>query len=374
MTKWREVCYTDGVNNLQNAKKGMVKSMKHIPYDCIAVSEFSEGLAAIFTAEGVGFINTAGELVIPPVFEHIQSPPMINRYMFKEGLSAFAKDGKCGYIDKQGNTVIAPEYELVLPFSQGIAAVSIEGKWGAIDQNGKMVIPMEYRFVQTMREGLCGVYKDPFCGYLDQSGKTVIPLTDKYDLIHLFGDGMAVVTVGNWKLDLPKQNENESNDDFLKRVGKKVDENFQKNSFGAINQKGELIIEPKYQFLSDFGDGLAPASIDGKKMYINTLGETVFEVPQYDQIGSFFEGLAWVQSGKKYGCIDTSGKLIIPTEYDNMPIFANKYAPVSKNGKWGLIDQSGAVRLPLEYDFVSSVENGYAVVRKDASWSIVNLT
>ena len=31
----------------QNAKKGMVKNMKHIPYDCIAISEFNEGMATV---------------------------------------------------------------------------------------------------------------------------------------------------------------------------------------------------------------------------------------------------------------------------------------------------------------------------------------
>ena len=348
--------------------------MKHIAYNCIGISDFSEGLAAIRTGEGVGFIDTNGELVIPTVFEATNHPQMINAwYMFKEGLSVTVKNGKCGYIDKQGNVVIAPEYDCASPFSQGIAAVCKEGKWGAIDQNGKMVIPMEYTFVQTVREGLCGVYKDPLCGYLDPSGKTVIPLTDKYDLIHLFRCGMAVVTVGNWKLDLPKQNENESAADFLKRFRKKVDENFQKNSFGAINQKGELVIEPKYQYISDFGDGLAAATIDGKKVYINTLGQTVFEVPQYNYHGTFFEGLAWVRSGEKYGCIDTSGKLIIPTEYDNMLVFKNKYAPASKSGKWGLIDQNGTVQLPIEYDSVSAVEDGYAVVRKGDTWSIISV-
>ena len=63
--------------------------MKHIAFNCIDVSEFSEGLAAIFTAEGVGFINTNGELVIPTVFEDVDWNTMLNtRYMFKEGLSA----------------------------------------------------------------------------------------------------------------------------------------------------------------------------------------------------------------------------------------------------------------------------------------------
>ena len=42
--------------------------MKHITCDCIEITAFSEGLAAIITDEGVGFIDTNGELVIPPIF------------------------------------------------------------------------------------------------------------------------------------------------------------------------------------------------------------------------------------------------------------------------------------------------------------------
>ena len=132
-------------------------------------------------------------------------------------------------------------------------------------------------------------------------------------------------------------------------------------------------MELKYQSLSDFSETLAAASIDGKKMYINTSGETVLELPQYDLIGTFSEGMAWVKSDKKYGCIDKSGNLIIPTEYNNMPIFTNQYAPILRNSNWGIVDKDGTIRLPIEYDSVSRIENGYAVVRKGGSWSIISV-
>ena len=66
--------------------------MKHIAYNCIDVSEFSEGLAAIRNSDGVGFINTNGELVIPTVFEDVEPywNTMLNtRYMFKKGFLRF---------------------------------------------------------------------------------------------------------------------------------------------------------------------------------------------------------------------------------------------------------------------------------------------
>ena len=348
--------------------------MKHITYDCIEISAFSEDMAAIITVEGIGFINVAGELVIPTVFEHIKHPGMINtHYMFREGFSAFVKDGKCGYINKKGNIVISPEYDSASPFNQGVAAVSKEGKWGAIDKSGKTIIPMEYDFVQIPSEGVCGVCQKKRHGYIDQSGNTVIPLNDRYLFMQPFQCGVAVVEVGNLEAPPLEKKANESDRAYLERYHKEVIKVTQNNRYGAINKKGELTVELKYKYLSSFREGIAVATtIDGKKMYINTSGETVLEVPQYDLHGPFSEGLAWVKSGGKYGCIDTNGKLIVPTEYDNMPIFENKYAPISKNGKWGLIDQNGTLQLPIEYDTVSTVENGYAVVKKGGTWSIIN--
>lgn len=348
--------------------------MKHISYDCIKISAFSEGMAAIITNEGVGFINTNGELVIPTVFEHVDHMTMTNtHYMFKEGLSSFVKGGKCGYIDKKGDIVISSEYDSASPFNEGIAAVSKEGKWGAIDKNGKVVIPIEYDFVQPSSEGVCGVFKDNRRGYIDILGNNVIPLNDKYDIVHPFKCETAVVMVGKWKIPTVERCANESDNDYLNRYRDEVEKITQNNFFGAINKKGELTIGLKYKFLSAFSEDLAAASIDGKKLYINTSGETVLDLSQYDLIGAFSEGLACVKSDKKWGCIDKSGRLIIPTEYDNMLMFENQYAPISKDSKWGLIDKDGTIRLPNEYDFVSSVENGYAIVNKGDLWSIVSI-
>ena len=193
--------------------------MKHIAYDNIRVEAFNEGMAAIMNSDGVGFINTDGKLVIPPIFEHAGHPKaMINTdYIFKDGLSACAKEGKCGYIDKKGNIVISPEYDSASPFNDGIAAVSKEGKWGAIDKNGKTVIPFEYDFVQPSSDGVCGVFKDSRRGYIDTSGNEVIPLTAKYDIIRPFTCGTAVVIVGKWKLPALKRRVNESDNDYFNR-------------------------------------------------------------------------------------------------------------------------------------------------------------
>ena len=69
--------------------------------------------------------------------------------------------------------------------------------------------------------------------------------------------------------------------------------------------------------------------------------------PQYDQIVSFQEGLALVRKENKWGCIDRNGKIIIDYHFDKinfqeLPIgFRNGLCVVVEGSKWGYIDKTG---------------------------------
>ena len=106
---------------------------------------FSEGLAAVVTDEGCGFIDANGRIVIPPEYD-LAAP-------FSEGLAAVLKDGKAGAVDAKGNVVVPLEYDNFLPFSEGLARVYKEGKWGCIDTKGRVVIPLEYDTAYFAEDG-----------------------------------------------------------------------------------------------------------------------------------------------------------------------------------------------------------------------------
>lgn len=62
----------------------------------------------------------------------------------------------------------------------------------------------------------------------------------------------------------------------------------------------------------------------------------------FDYISDFREGLAVVGiSGRGYGYIDTSGKIVIPAQYEKANDFSNGRASVMKNGIWYFIDGAG---------------------------------
>jgi len=88
-----------------------------------------------------GFIDTHGEMKIPPRFHSAQP--------FSNGLAAVEPNGdkKYGFIDATGNMVIEPRFTQVRDFKNGMARVkedTVEGKWGFIDKIGRVVIPYQF--------------------------------------------------------------------------------------------------------------------------------------------------------------------------------------------------------------------------------------
>jgi hypothetical protein len=84
--------------------------------------------------------------------------------------------------------------------------------------------------------------------------------------------------------------------------------------------------------------------------------------PQYSDAREFVYGLAAVQKNKKWGAVNTKGKIIIPIQYDR--VFANDFGYYevttglvemnAMSGKRGIYDTTGKLILPIEYSYLSS--------------------
>lgn len=112
--------------------------------------------------------------------------------------------------------------------------------------------------------------------------------------------------------------------------------------------------------------------------YMSITGDIVIE-PQFKYANVFSEGLASVSDGKKYGFIDTTGKLVIPMKYDMLGesksemsddvylsayddrrtvntgdfgaiFFSQGLCSVNENGKYGFIDKTGNFVIPPQFD------------------------
>ena len=128
----------------------------------VTIEEFYDGLSAIYTKWGYGFINENGTIVSTPRFVNLDW----RHKGFSEGMAAvsFAKDDdiyleneRWGYLNRGGDLKIDSQYEEACRFSEGLAAVKSGGKWGYIDRDANFIINPIYDSALPFCEGMGSV-------------------------------------------------------------------------------------------------------------------------------------------------------------------------------------------------------------------------
>jgi hypothetical protein len=160
---------------------------------------FSQGRARVKTGVRSGsddwLIDTSGTL-LP------KKPLVLDGIRFSEGLIAIRQDRKLGYMDLDGNIAVEPRYDQAGEFSEGLAAVQFEGHWMFIDKTGAVTaeFPAGIAFAEPLSDGLSLVSADRAqsgqkFGYVDRNGHWAIkPVWDDAEPFH---EGLAYV--GLWK-------------------------------------------------------------------------------------------------------------------------------------------------------------------------------
>lgn len=184
------------------------------------------------------------------------------------------------------------------------------------------------------------------------------------------------------------------------------------NRRGLINSDEMILVEPKYECIQQFSEGLAAFKTvtenkiirdpigkiktvtlpgGGKWGFINKLGKEVIPA-KFDDASRFYSGNAAVKIGQKWGFINSKGELIISPMYDSfIGIFVGGVSIVTLNGKYGLLsanlkEQTGTIYSYIEFDcfhgndrfdepcfraFVGGYFDGYGVPDYDELFYIV---
>lgn len=94
---------------------------------------------------------------------------------FCNGLARVKTKNKWGYIDTTGNVVVPPKYNEVENFSDGIARVRMGQKWGLIDTSGKEIIKPTFDWIYEFVNGKAKVKIDNTIYYMNRQGQRVDP-------------------------------------------------------------------------------------------------------------------------------------------------------------------------------------------------------
>lgn len=138
--------------------------------------------------------------------------------------------------------------------------------------------------------------------------------------------------------------------------------------WGYINETGEMIIDPQFDWADSFSFGLASVRMGGKWGYIDSHGG--IQIPsQFDGVEPFSaDGLAAVKTGDKWGYIDSNGEIIRAAKFDEAESFSAGLAAVKLGGKWGYIDQTGRVVIRHQFELARSFAQELAWVKMPSKW------
>lgn len=374
------------LKTIQSWRCGFIdRSGKRIADGFFAARHFSEGLAAVRNGLKWGFIDDRGVMVIPAKFDDALS--------FSEGLAPVLVVDRWGFIDKTGNFKIQPKFlsrdfgfEKVFPrkFSEGVAiCAATDYFWRFYNRDGNEAFrlpvsmttnwkPEASEFAEglaVLRNGLHHHY-----GYINDTGR--FQIEPNLESANSFSEGMAAVGVVSPKLPLM---------DVKHHVPPPWTGN-PKVVFGFIDKKGAFVIQPVFDQVDSFHEGLAavargkyvnrrdgpPGSVristkfpgpefQAKWGFVDRFGKQVIAL-EFDSAKNFSEGLAPVQTGRKWGFIDRNGKYAIRPGFDSASPFSNGLALVSSGDKFGFIDHHGAQVIEPKYSLAGSFSSGRALI------------
>ncbi len=246
-----------------------------------------------------GFKDKEGTVIIPPQFQYA--------LRFKYGIGVVAKNDSLGAIDNNNNTLIPFQYQFLDPLDSTEFLFGFRTKYfgeyrmGVLASNGAIKIPAAYSFINkrygrymVVRHEETIIHKSPsgdtrsiksFYGLFDQNGKEVIPC--KYDYLDWVNEGLLILTKGNETSHQALFNsQGKQLTGFEYMVFGKLIEGVMKaridNKFGFVYPTGQVAIPIQFDYCEDFSKGYAMIKQKDTWGAINKKGDAVIE-PVFSQ-------------------------------------------------------------------------------------------
>lgn len=203
---------------------------------------FVNGYATFQKDKKLGLINTAGNIVVEPIYESLSD--VIGDYVYVKEFNQFdsyilnVKSNKkfdyktininqrielsdmpeifvlysdnatykdaYGLMSSDGSVILKPIYSFLAAIDNNLFAVTdTSGKTGIYNTNGKWIIKPTYKNVGLFYDGLASFEGNNKYGYIDQTGKIIIPAIYK-KAIDDFKHGYATMTNGAENIFLNK--------------------------------------------------------------------------------------------------------------------------------------------------------------------------
>lgn len=302
------------------------------------ITGFKDGFATASIDKKWGLINEKGDFIVEPKYNYLA-------YVGKGIYSALINE-KMGLINEKGDFIIEPKYDFISNYNllkrdSGLYIVTLNKKNGIINKKGDIILEINYDSIKLLTKNTTSIIKsnDKY-GVIDENGKVIIE--PKLDNLPILNDSNITYFVK----EKSKLNYKDGNPIFNKK-------------YGLLDNTGKVIVEAKFDFLA-FQNGVGIVKVENKWGVINQKGNFIIN-PKFEDIdlNGFKNDLLVVKSGNKWGVIDQKGNFIITPKYDELYFGSNykkhKIGYFSLNKKYGIIDRNGKVIVKPKYDYIQDL-------------------
>ncbi|HOY06872.1 MAG TPA: WG repeat-containing protein [Saprospiraceae bacterium] len=338
-------------------------------FDEIGLFDTKTGLAKVRIGEIWGLISNQGKIVLPVEFDEIG--------IFDETKHAKIKrNGLLGFADTNGKIVLNTMYDKISGFDKyGVAIIEIAGKKGCIDANKKVIFTPKYDEIgEFTDQGNSFVMVNNNYGLISRNRPEKELIEPTYQKITDLKNGnfffKYILPKGSIQYGIIKPDKSITiiaEGDEPPKNSMEIDFNYDAKciliriSFPfslpkVVNFEGETLYEglienqPPLQEYSPFYYYDSYPDFTVLKIKNNSYkylflkdGKAIGPIYDYFDAKSYLEyKMIKVQTGTKIGCIDFSGKRIIPIQYKKIETFS-----------------------PLGYTFVMDSVNNYALFSSD---------
>jgi hypothetical protein len=273
-------------------------------------------------------------------------------YPFINGLWKFNQNEKCGLMNQKGEIVVQPKYNDVLVTGKKFHVVNIKNDKGQnlatiLDTKGKELFKPIYKDISKISsQGLAFANTGTHWAVINTSGKVVTSLK-QLRLCYVYGN-----------LLLNEKNVAVVQDTITKK-------------FGLVNERGQIIIQPTYDGVSNFYDkdififnkgGEKRSGTSWNERYggtwvmVNAAGKELFKPIAATEVTGLSEGLAIININDKYGYCNTKGKIVIEPQFKDRPQsfsfgLARLYGPAGNSFSTkpiGYVNAEGKIVWPIQ--------------------------
>jgi hypothetical protein len=229
---------TEPPRPLRDERTGLWGYLGTVPPRYAQAQPFADGLAWVRRPESASWelIDQTGGLVIDASSGYLAAE------RFAEGLAWVSRDEAGGWyaIDRHNRLIVPGGFDDAKPFHHGLALVQ-RGGWGVIDRHGRVVVQPSFRaFLTPLVDG------GPIEGFNDE-GLSVVDAGDRYGVVDR--NGQVIVQPVHAAV-------------VVHPVAFLIADRY--GLWGALNRKGEPLIELKYKEQADVLDDLDRLLTDGR--------------------------------------------------------------------------------------------------------------